>query len=68
MLLLERDVPSCFLSLTHNLNLDTLCSDVVEHQLGARDPLGVDPASDADLDIFEVLASLERLILWEELP
>ena len=67
VLLLERDVAGRFLSLTHDLNLDTLCSDVVEYQLSARHSLGVDPASKADLDISEVLASLERFISWEKL-
>lgn len=67
MLLLERDIPSSFLRLTHDLDLDTLGSDIVEDQLGARCTFRVDPTSHADLDIFEVLASLERLISRQEI-
>ena len=62
VLLFEWDIPTCFLRLTHNLNLDTLRSDVVEYQLAARNTFGVDPAPNADLDIFEMLASLDRFI------
>lgn len=67
VLLLERDIPGCLLGLTHDLDLDPLGSDVVEDQLGARCTFGVDPASQTDLDILEVLASLERLISRQKL-
>lgn len=59
MLLLERDLPSRFLSLTHNLDFDSFSSDIVENQFGTGSALGVYPSSQANLDILEVLASLD---------
>lgn len=66
MLLLEWHPSRRFLSLAHDLHLDAFCSDVVEHELGARGTLGVYPSSDTNLDIFEVLARLDGIIALEE--
>lgn len=66
VLLLERDLSGRFLSLAHDLDLDSFCSNIIEDQLGTRSALGVYPSSQTDLDILEVLAGLDRLIALEE--
>lgn len=66
VLLLEWNIPSRLLSLTHDLTLDTLCSDIIEDQLGAGGALGVYPASHANLHILEVLAGLDGFIAVEK--
>lgn len=66
VLLLEWYVSCYFLSLAHDLHLDAFCSDVVEHELGARDTLGVYSSSDTNFDIFEVLARLDGFIALQK--
>lgn len=66
VLLLEWNIPSRFLSLAHDLALDPFCSDIVEDQLGAGGALGVYPPPDTNLDILEMLASLDGTIAVKE--
>ena len=40
--------------------------EIIEHQLGSLLSLGVNPPCEADLHIFEVLASLDVLVLRYE--
>lgn len=59
VLLLEWNLSSRLLGLTHDLNLDSLCSDVVEDKLGTSGAFGVYSSSHTNLDIFEMLARLD---------
>lgn len=59
VLLLEWNIAGRFLSLTHDLNLGAFGSDIIKYQFGPRDAFGVDSSPNANLDILEVLASLE---------
>lgn len=68
MLSLERNIALGMLSLAHNLNLDSLGTDIVEDQLRTRRPLGVDSASDADFDVRLLFALLETFVVLQELP
>lgn len=66
MLLFESQGACRFLSLTHDLNFTAFVSEIVEHQLAARLSLCENPACNADFDIFEVLPSLDMLVLRYE--
>lgn len=67
VLLLEWHVASGVLTLTHNLHLDTLRTNVVEVELGARAALGVDSTGDANGGFGLLLALFEALVVLEEL-
>lgn len=67
VLLLERHVASGVLTLAHNLHLDTLRTNVVEIELGARAALGVDSTGDANSGLGFLLALLKTLVVLEEL-
>ena len=66
MLLFESQGACRLLSLTHDLNFTASMPEIVEHQLAARLSLCENPACKADFDIFEVLPSLDMLVLRYE--
>lgn len=66
VLLLEWDEACCFLRLTHDLNLDTLCPDIIEYKLGSRTTLGIYSATKTHFDVFEMLPSLQFIVCLEE--
>lgn len=55
------------LQLAHNLHLDTLCANIVEHQLVSRGTLVIDSSTKSDLHILLVLSRLQRIVLGDEL-
>lgn len=68
MLGLEADLAGGLLRLTHDLDLGARATDVVEDELRARRPLGVDPSRHADLDVLLVLAGLQAAVFIHKRP
>ena len=58
----------CLLGLAHDLYLDALISDIVEHELVSCRPLVVDSSTDSNLNLLLMLARLERAIILDEIP
>lgn len=67
VLSLERHAASGVLSLSDDLDLDTLGADIVEDQLGAGSTLSVNTTGDADGDLGLLLALGETLVISEVL-
>ena len=66
MLCFKMNIIRRVLSLTHDLHLDALSSDVIEYKLRSRRSFGVHPARDADLCILFMFAGLDRRVLLEK--
>ena len=68
MLVLERGSPlTDLLSLTHDLDLDALSSDIVEEELGTGCSLSMDAGADLDDLVLGMLARLKVTELLSEL-
>lgn len=68
VLVFERSFSSSLLCLTHYLNLDPFCPQIVENQLGPCRPFGVYPPSKLHRNICQVLSGLDFVMLFEEIP
>lgn len=67
MLIFKWHITGSKLSLADHLDLDTLCADVVENQLGAGRTLGVDATGNTDRNVGLLLTLLKAFIVLEEL-
>lgn len=67
MLILKRGASGCKLGLAHNLDLNTLGTEIIEDQLIARGTLGVNTASKTDGNVGLLFTLGKRSIVGEEL-
>lgn len=63
----RRSTLADLLGLAHDLDLDTICSDIVEGELGTRGSLAVDTGTDLDNLVLGVLSGLEVPKLLDKL-